>query len=211
MQAENISLPQFRFTRIPCENLTLRSHSSTNEPSTDNTALVRGFGHSGILEGRSQEIVNLTNRIREPGCHRGQLSAWTVRDSRNCTFTSTEVIGTLFGYYLEDCIIKIQGVKGSINLTGCKRVTVECVCSQLRITDCGDLSLSVHSLSPITLVNSGNVVIKPPQPLTQDVCLELDSAGLLPKGGFAPDQWKLVNDFNCLNQPSNNYTVDEGS
>jgi hypothetical protein len=212
MQSENIFQVPFKFTRIPTSDLTI---PRVCEIGTQEA----GFSYQGgklhqnhVIENKLHAVLTISEG--QPTLYDGRnLQAWTIRDCGDCTINITKVIGTLYCYNLKNCTIKVLGVKGSINLTGCIDTISEAVCAQLRVTDCKHIQLRVQTLSPTTLVNSTEIIIKKPPIINADELQFniLRQAGLISPNTVEESKWKEVNDFNCLSQQSGNVVILEDS
>jgi hypothetical protein len=100
-----------------------------------------------------------------------------------------------------------MGVKGSIHVNGCESLHIEGFCSQLRISECRQLTLHVQTNSSTAIVDSTGIAIGQPPDEGDDERLlpVLRAIGLASESYIHSRKWMNVKDFNWLGDNSKNW------
>jgi hypothetical protein len=101
----------------------------------------------------------------------------------------------------------VMGVKGSVNAHNCGSIEVEGFCSQLRLSNCSDVTLHVQTNSCTALVDSRGVRVGAPPNVPEESPMRpvLDLLGVDIESFNQSAKWRNVKDFNCLGGNSPNW------
>jgi hypothetical protein len=204
MISTELKMPErrFKFIRVAADELlpehaTLCSHKLDVSASTAEL-IISGITNKQILLSKHQQSGMDDEHI---------LRSFTFRDCINCIIICDIPLSGLHLYNVIGSRLVVMGVKGSIHVNGCESLHIEGFCSQLRISECRQLTLHVQTNSSTAIVDSTGIAIGQPPDEGDDERLlpVLRAIGLASESYIHSRKWMNVKDFNWLGDNSKNW------